>query len=114
MTVQDLKFLGFVGWVDLAKYVKRNELEKFEAIRLPKHALAVDPAALPKFTLTPTDEDCWILSIEEIKANAFDELFAALPMGVSIRVVIESILERETKNDGHVISFIKKIPTRDL
>lgn len=114
MTAQDLRFLGFAGWVDLARYIKRNDLEKFEAIRLPKHALTIDPAAMPVPPLSLSDEDCWVLSIEEIKSNAFDEIFSALPLAVSIGVVVDAIEEKTPGSEAHVISFLKKLPTRDL
>lgn len=110
MTVQDLQFMGFGGWVDLARYVKRNDLESWEVIRMPKNRLAVNSVDFR----TLSDDQCWILTIDEIKARAFDELFAALPQQVSIRIVIEAIEENRPEDAEHVRSFLSKLPTRDL
>jgi hypothetical protein len=110
MTVQDLQFMGFGGWVDLARYLKRNDLEKFEVIRMPKNRMSINAAEL----MSLTDDQCWVFTPEEIKARAFDELFSALPLTASVQLIQEAIRSERAESINYIMSFISKIPTRDL
>lgn len=111
MTTQDLKFSGFPSWMDLIKFIKRNELEQWEAVRIPKKVLdqLIEPINIEKME----DDEFWILKIDEIKARAFDEIFAALPMADSVRVIKEELIEQRPEIN-HIMSFLSKLPTRDL
>ena len=61
------------------------------------------------------DDQVWTVSINDVKANAFDEVFKRLPTDQSVLVIQELVGEisnRAEVTGEHIHTFLNNLPTR--
>lgn len=115
----DIKNLGFDNWVELYEYLKEKDLHEAQRIGLYwPDGFKPEPSIIEEGDgdRAEVEDNMVVLDLDWIKANAFSELFPALPLKSSIAVltdVVESLTHLAgKKNTEPVLEFLNKIPTR--
>jgi hypothetical protein len=110
------KYLGLPGWVALFLWLREKELTGAETVRIAYTAhgsVMVCPIKVP-LHLGP-DDQIWTVPVNEVKANAFDEIFKKLPTAESVNIMQELVAEiaqRAEVTGEHVHTFLNNLPTR--
>lgn len=110
------KYLGLPGWLALFIWLQDKDPTKGETVRIVcGHAgsLVVCPIKVPVH-LGP-DDLVWTVHMQQVKANAFDEIFTRLPTAQSVQLIQElvgEIAQRAEVTGEHVHTFLNNLPTR--
>jgi hypothetical protein len=110
------KYLNLGGWVELFIWLQGKELTNSETIRImytQVGCVVVCPIKMP-LHLGP-DDLVWTVHIQQVKANAFDEIFNRLPSAESIHLIqelVSEIAQRAEVTGEHIHTFINNLPTR--
>lgn len=118
----DINALGFPSWLELYQYIEREDLLGHEKITLvwnvrEQQSDTPDPlyrAYLDRIVGTEGHEV--VINLETVRANAFRELYAALPSRVAVEVLREMVKSLTQlagkKHTQPLLEFLTKIPTR--
>src|SRR5688572_26129256 len=88
------KYLNLDGWMSLFLWLQQKDLTRSETVRImytQVGAVVVCPIKMP-LHLGP-DDLLWTVSITQVKANAFDEMFKTLPTAESVLLIHELVAE---------------------
>ena len=106
------KYLGLDGW--LALFIWLQEKAEGETVRiLASQAgnIVVCPVKVP-LHLGP-DDIVWTVSITQVKASAFDEIFNRLPTAETVSVIQEIVVENShISHCEHILTFLNNLPKR--
>lgn len=112
------KYLGLDGWVALFIWLQDRTEVKTETVRILVSLagnVVVCPIKVP-LHLGP-DDIVWTVSITQVKANAFDELFKRLPTAETLNVIhdlVGEMAQRAEISGEHIHTFLNNLPTRTL
>lgn len=102
--------LGFDYWLELYTFLVECELSDLEEVELywPNGCETVDGVMNIKKAV--------LISVDYIKARAFDELYHKIPMRNSVEVLIDIFNEENVsdKDVGFLITFLRKMPTKEV
>jgi hypothetical protein len=112
------KYLGLPGWVALFLWLREKELTGAETVRIAYTAhgsVMVCPIKVPLHL--GADDFVWTVHINQIKANAFDEIFTRLPTAEAVLLIQELVAEiaqRAEVTGEHIHTFLNNLPTRTV
>jgi hypothetical protein len=112
------KYLGLPGWVALFLWLRERELTGAETVRIAYTAhgsVMVCPIKVPLHL--GADDLVWTVHVNQIKANAFDEIFTRLPTAEAvllIQEIVAEIAQRAEVTGEHIHTFLNNLPTRTV
>lgn len=110
------KYLGLSGWVALFLWLREREQTRAEIVRIVYTSHGTPVVCPIKVPLHINSDDLiWTVSIQQVKANAFDEVFTRLPTAEAVQLIQElvgEIAQRAEVTGEHVLTFLNNLPTR--
>lgn len=112
------KYLGLPSWVALFLWLREKELTGAETVRIAYTAhgsVMVCPIKVPLHL--GADDVVWTVHINQIKANAFDEVFTRLPTAEAVLLIqdiVGEIAQRAEVTGEHIHTFLNNLPTRTV
>lgn len=110
------KYLGLPGWVALFLWLREKELTGAEIVRIAYTAhgsVMVCPIKVPLHL--GADDLMWTVPLQQVKAQAFDEVFNRLPTAEAVQLIQElvgEIAQRAEVTGEHIHTFLNNLPTR--
>jgi hypothetical protein len=115
MQIIDRQALGFASWLALYAFLAEQGYGDHESVRLTKPL--PPPPLSAQFDPDPVLHDSHLeveVVLRDLRALAFEELYAALPTRETMTVLQEIAQEAalQTPEARHLITYLKKQPTR--
>jgi len=110
------KYLGLDSWLAFFIWLQDKHETKAETVRVLASVVGnvvVCPVKVP-LHLGP-DDIMWTVSITQVKANAFDEIFKKLPTADTVNVLhdlVGEIAQRAEVTGEHIHMFLNNLPKR--